>query len=836
MKRLQGLLSFRSVQAPNIDEMLHQRLIEDRSDVPVESADCKSLFAKRVASCMVQESGTLATQDGETVMSVNELNLRKMGLEIVVAWWMLPLLVSGVGVPLAKRVKTTLVEQNLAAANETDDESLWTACCFLIKMHKTPFLSGLVHDSHLPDLVAGLLQLGYSPASSERELGKKARMLLGFTLLNIDVDAVLETLLQFVSPSKPEWLAAAAGSLLSNTMCRPKAVIALLTLLLDDRTGSRAEEGIVSKAAVLVTTPPRTFASNPSDFYVILSEHLIGCLRHKSEDVRFCVALCVERLLRHDPDTVCTSFLHRLTAPLRGDSMSETEIDVLMSDLSLLLVPCGASGGTAADSFWGYWARNVVLTRRLFLLGCVVVGSASRLSAAMTNWLSGAMRLPSNNSHRRVLASAMILDTAIANTESICFQMGGTGGAVMRREVNERNWKRECRVFCSVVLDRAPAGVVGDIFAEVLQVVCTFSSSKPSMRYLLMLDMASELLLVPNLLQDVCQVLVVVKSVLGTDHVPESITFLVLSLLAELLPKLTVLKEHEMPLLVDLLPALEHAGHLHASLFDQCVATIEAIKQLSRASVKAQEGPVREGDIEEDFDRIVRDLADPLLPVRAHALIGLRELVLARDGATIAKFDRVLDLFAGQMGSEDSYLYLGAIQGLAALGDVAAARTIPFLLKDFHNPKLAVETRLKVGEALVTIAQRCGEMLPVYAPVLMDGFLRGIQDSNADVRVSSLANVGACCEILGWSIQAYIHEVILAVLSVLMSEKDLIVRRAGILVFALLIRGLGTERFLKLTRGQTSQMITRLNILADGDQDEVVKLQARQALEELSEY
>lgn len=133
------------------------------------------------------------------------------------------------------------------------------------------------------------------------------------------------------------------------------------------------------------------------------------------------------------------------------------------------------------------------------------------------------------------------------------------------------------------------------------------------------------------------------------------------------------------------------------------------------------------------------------------------------------------------------------------------------------------------------IAQRCGQMLPVYAPVLMDGFLRGIQDASADIRASALANVGACCEILGWSVQAFIHEVIFAVLSVLGSlERDLIVRRAAILVFVLLVRGLGASRLAQVAKGPLLvRMRDRLEILTT-DQDDVVRQQAAQALEELS--
>jgi hypothetical protein len=833
MKRLHSLLS--PLPQSNVDEFLLQRLHADNGDVVVPLSECKRVFAKRVAFCMAEESGQTVSADGETVMSVTELALRKTGLEIVVAWWLLPLLQPGVGAPLAKRVKGKEVA-GMIVESSRDDASLWSVCCFLMKMLKAPFLGGVVRDSHLGDLAAGLLQLGFCPDCAKSELGKKARTALRSTLLSIEVDVVLEALLLYVSPAKPEWLKAAAGSLLSQAMARPNSVVALLTLLLEDRSGSKMEEGLFSKAAVLVTTPPRQFSGNPSEFYRSLCNQLISCLRHKSEAVRFCVALCVERLLRNDHVTVFSALFDRVFAPVMAAEASQDELDQAIGDLSLLLVPCGASGGAAAESFWDYFVSKPTLVRRLFLAGCFAVGSISRHGGALANWVSGTLRLPSQDRHRRALVHAMILDAAIPDMGDVVFAFGDNGGLTMSTQATKRDWERESRVLCGTALERAPPGVIGDLFAEVLEVVCTRTSGEPSIGHLLMLELASELMLVPNLLQDVCQVLVVVKSVLGTEHVPEEIAALLIGVLVELIPKFSGLQSHELPLLLDVVPALQHAGSLHHSLFAQASHVIDGINQLKAASLIRKQPPPKDTD-DESFDFVLKDLADPMLPVRAHALVGLRKLVLARDANTLDKFDRVLELFSGQMASNDSYLYLGAIQGLAALGDVAAGRTIPILVKDYHNPKLPLETRLKVGEALVTIAQRCGELLPVHAPLLMDCFLRGIQDASADLRASSLANIGACCEILSWSIHAYIHEVLFAVLSVLSSsEKDILVRRAAILVFVLIVRGLGAVKLNQLAKGPLLiQMIERLRFLAQSDADDIVMAQATQALEELSE-
>ena len=59
---------------------------------------------------MLAESGTRAAE-GETVMGVSELGRRRTGLQVVAAWWLLPLLEKGVGMPLEKRCKVAEKEK-----------------------------------------------------------------------------------------------------------------------------------------------------------------------------------------------------------------------------------------------------------------------------------------------------------------------------------------------------------------------------------------------------------------------------------------------------------------------------------------------------------------------------------------------------------------------------------------------------------------------------------------------------------------------------------------------------------------------------------------------------
>lgn len=65
-----------------------------------------------------------------------------------------------------------------------------------------------------------------------------------------------------------------------------------------------------------------------------------------------------------------------------------------------------------------------------------------------------------------------------------------------------------------------------------------------------------------------------------------------------------------------------------------------------------------------------------------------------------------------------SYLYQAAILGLSAMGDIFAEEVIPILVRSFLNELLSEETRLKLGETLVRVGERCGEALPKWGPYI----------------------------------------------------------------------------------------------------------------------
>ena len=154
--------------------------------------------------------------------------------------------------------------------------------------------------------------------------------------------------------------------------------------------------------------------------------------------------------------------------------------------------------------------------------------------------------------------------------------------------------------------------------------------------------------------------------------------------------------------------------------------------RLASASTAVPSGPAREPEedrIRSTYQRALKLLQDALLPVRAHGLLLLRELVTTRAGTAPHEVVRALepairDVFLQAVQDDDSYIFLNAVQGLAALADSFGSEALGGLVGIYTGglqgvgvgalTQQDVDMRLRVGEALGQVIRRCGETLPRY--------------------------------------------------------------------------------------------------------------------------
>jgi len=73
----------------------------------------------------------------------------------------------------------------------------------------------------------------------------------------------------------------------------------------------------------------------------------------------------------------------------------------------------------------------------------------------------------------------------------------------------------------------------------------------------------------------------------------------------------------------------------------------------------------------------------------------------------------------------DSYVYLSAVNVMAALANAHARSVWPLLVDLFCDEASPTALRIKVGEALRMAVGKCGDLLPAYARRLVPALLRG---------------------------------------------------------------------------------------------------------------
>lgn len=137
-----------------------------------------------------------------------------------------------------------------------------------------------------------------------------------------------------------------------------------------------------------------------------------------------------------------------------------------------------------------------------------------------------------------------------------------------------------------------------------------------------------------------------------------------------------------------------------------------------------------EEDVQEIYQKALKLLQDPILPVRAHGLLLLRQLVSqpsnSPDKRQIdpALVPAILSVFLQSVQDDDSYMFLNAVQGLAAMVDTFGKDVLRALIKVYSQgldgiggttlTQHELDTRIRVGEALGQVIRRCGDALSIY--------------------------------------------------------------------------------------------------------------------------
>ncbi|KAI5847292.1 hypothetical protein DFP73DRAFT_623025 [Morchella snyderi] len=261
-------------------------------------------------------------------------------------------------------------------------------------------------------------------------------------------------------------------------------------------------------------------------------------------------------------------------------------------------------------------------------------------------------------------------------------------------------------------------------------------------------------------------------------------------------------------------------------------------------------------------------LRDPLVPVRAHGLHLLRELILA--AAPAIDIPATTALLISTLSDTDSYVYLNAVKCLTALSD-RHSRTATQALVDAYvdaGEALGLDERLRVGEALLGTVQRRGAALvgdvaaalaagmvaverrkrAVEAKVaIVAGWAGSGRTEDVRIRASALSILGAAVETNAVGMGARVlHEALDISLLVLTLEGGAeagILRRAAVVCVGAVLKalvGLGEvegaggggegelwrEEVWAVVRGRVGEVRRVLRYVSGADNDGLVREQA----------
>ncbi|KAJ2859069.1 hypothetical protein GGH94_006307 [Coemansia aciculifera] len=250
------------------------------------------------------------------------------------------------------------------------------------------------------------------------------------------------------------------------------------------------------------------------------------------------------------------------------------------------------------------------------------------------------------------------------------------------------------------------------------------------------------------------------------------------------------------------------------------------------------------------FNAAVRDVRDDLVPVQAHGIIELRNMVLSKSSAlnSTDRMDAAIAIFTDMVRSPDSYIYLNAIRGLSSLADAHGRRFVP-ALAEMYTSSVPLEECLRIGEALLQSVQRAGPMLADYASDVVPRLLAAIhpaadvslvdESSESVVRVhSALSILSAVAQACPLALQKWIAEITSTLEGMLLLSDTAmapVLRRAAVVFWVSLLRGYG-DRLLRLVDSHTLRTAYRsLRRVGESDSDEMTRLHALVGIDELDD-
>lgn len=153
--------------------------------------------------------------------------------------------------------------------------------------------------------------------------------------------------------------------------------------------------------------------------------------------------------------------------------------------------------------------------------------------------------------------------------------------------------------------------------------------------------------------------------------------------------------------------------------------------RLAYDSAQTRQSSNKRRGTHETYQKALKLLQDPILPVRAHGLLLLRTLLTSLtdqesgdERIVAALMPAILSIFMQSVQDDDSYIFLNAVQGLAAMVDKFGQDVLKILIQEYSDglaglamtvlTQQHIDTKIRIGEALHLVIKKCGDALGLY--------------------------------------------------------------------------------------------------------------------------
>ncbi|AET37901.1 Rtp1p Ecym_2149 [Eremothecium cymbalariae DBVPG len=181
---------------------------------------------------------------------------------------------------------------------------------------------------------------------------------------------------------------------------------------------------------------------------------------------------------------------------------------------------------------------------------------------------------------------------------------------------------------------------------------------------------------------------------------------------------------------------------------------------------------------QESLEKALANIHDSLVPIRAHGLFQLRQLI--ESGSPAVNIQTVLDLHIQQLRDPEPFVYLNAIKGLSALCQTAPNDTLPLLL-DIYQPKTpptppSLDESLRLGEVFINYITTENELFQgAYANSIVNLALHNIRERDSTdnrIRMSSISILGVCLKTNPAGISSHIPDILDCAFAILQLEHS----------------------------------------------------------------